>query len=48
MEMANGMRQPQVANWSPAMALKASTARLAKNNPAGTPNCGQDAIRPRS
>jgi hypothetical protein len=22
-------------------------ARLARNSPAGTPNCGQDAIRPR-
>ena len=44
---ANGIRQPQVRNCSPDIWLKASTARLARNNPQGTPNCGQEAISPR-
>ena len=43
----NGTRQPQVRNWSPEIALKASTARLAKNNPAGPPHCGQAVMKPR-
>ena len=41
------MRQPQAQNWSPDQWLNARTARLARNRPAGTPNCGQDATRPR-
>ncbi len=41
------MRQPQTKNWSPEIALKAKTARLASNSPAGAPNCGQEAIKPR-
>jgi hypothetical protein len=43
----NGTRQPQVANASPDSSLKASTARFARKRPAGTPNCGHDAISPR-
>ena len=47
-ESANGMRQPQVRKSSPeTQALNASTARFASNKPQGTPNCGQDATRPR-
>ena len=41
------MRQPQVLNWSPDSQLKNSTARLARKNPAGAPNCGQDDRKPR-
>ena len=41
------MRQPQTRNWSPDIALKVKTARLASSNPAGAPNCGQDAMKPR-
>ena len=43
----NGMRQPQVRNWSPEIQLKISTAALARNSPAGAPNCGQEAMNPR-
>ncbi len=44
----NGMRQPQTANASPgASALKPRTAMLAKKRPAGTPNCGHEAMSPR-
>ena len=46
-DIRKGMRQPQVRNASPDHALKASTARLAVNSPAGTPIWGQDAARPR-
>ena len=38
MLIMNGARQPHVRNSSPEMALNASTARLARNSPAGTPN----------
>src|SRR5205085_12034756 len=31
----------------PEISLNASTAKFARNNPAGTPNCGQDATNPR-
>ena len=41
------MRQPQARNCSPDIWLKASTARLARNSPHGTPNCGQEAMKPR-
>ena len=44
---ANGTRQPQVMNSSPAIWLMASTARLARNRPHGTPNCGHEAMKPR-
>ena len=44
---ANGTRQPQARKASPDIWLKASTARLARNRPQGTPNCGHDAINPR-
>ena len=43
----NGTRHPQSRNWSPDIALKASTARFARNNPAGPPHCGHEAIKPR-
>src|SRR3954469_8349197 len=43
----NGIRQPQTRNWSPEIQLKTNTAKLARNSPAGAPNCGQDAIKPR-
>ncbi len=32
---------------SPDSQLKTSTARLARKNPAGAPNCGQEAMKPR-
>jgi len=41
------MRQPQTRNWSAESQLKTSTARLARKNPAGAPNCGQEAMKPR-
>ncbi len=41
------MRQPQTRNWSPEIQLKTRTAKLARNSPAGAPNCGHDAIKPR-
>ena len=41
------MRQPQTRNPSPEIRLNASTARFASNNPAGTPNWGQLATKPR-
>ena len=44
---ANGMRQPQVRNWSPEYQLKNSTATLARNSPAGAPNCGHEVMKPR-
>src|ERR1700730_6705882 len=47
MLIRNGMRQPQTRNWSPESQLKTSTAKLAKKNPAGAPNCGQEAMKPR-
>ncbi len=47
MLIRNGTRQPQVRNASPDIELNTSTARLARNNPDGTPNCGQDATKPR-
>ena len=47
MLIKNGTRQPQVRNWSPAISLKASAAKLARNSPDGTPNCGQLAMKPR-
>src|SRR6202047_3262190 len=34
----NGIRQPQVRNWSPEIQLKISTAKFAKNSPAGAPD----------
>src|SRR5271165_2209823 len=43
----NGMRQPQTRNWSPEYQLKNSTATLARNSPAGPPNSGQEARKPR-
>ncbi len=46
-DSANGMRQPQTANWSPDQVLNTRMARLARNKPAGTPNCGHEAISPR-
>ena len=45
-ESANGIRQPQVTNWSPVHWLNARTARFDRNRPHGTPNCGQEATRP--
>jgi len=45
---ANGMRQPHDRKASPDIRLKTRTARLAKNRPAGPPNCGQDDRKPRS
>ncbi len=47
MESANGTRHPQARKASPDIWLKASTARLARNSPAGTPNCGHEAAKPR-
>ena len=47
MLIKKGMRQPQVRNWSPESQLNTSTARLARKNPAGAPNCGQDEMKPR-
>jgi hypothetical protein len=41
------MRQPQTRNWSPEIALNTSTARLARAMPAGPPNWGQEAMKPR-
>ena len=41
------MRHPQTRNWSPDNQLKTSTAEFARKNPAGAPNCGQDAMKPR-
>jgi len=41
------MRQPQVRNWSPDQPLKAKIARFERKRPEGTPNCGQEATRPR-
>ena len=46
-DSANGIRQPQVANWSPDHVLAARITRLDRNRPAGTPNCGHDAMKPR-
>ena len=43
----NGTRQPQLRNASPDIWEKARTARLARNRPHGTPNCGQEAMKPR-
>ena len=43
----NGMRHPQTKNWSPESQLKIKTATLASSNPAGAPNCGQEATKPR-
>src|SRR5438034_10486381 len=43
----NGTRQPQVKNSSPEIRLKTNIAKLARQNPAGAPNCGQDAMKPR-
>ena len=43
----NGMRQPQVRNWSPEYQLKNSTAQFARNNPQGAPNCGHAERKPR-
>jgi len=43
----NGILQPHSRKASPDRALTPSTARLARNRPAGTPNCGQDAMKPR-
>jgi hypothetical protein len=42
-----GIRHPQTRNWSPENQLKNSTARFARNSPAGPPNCGQAARKPR-
>jgi len=42
-----GIRHPQTRNWSPDNQLKNSTARFARNSPAGPPNCGQAARNPR-
>ncbi len=47
MLIRNGMRQPHTRNWSPETQLNTSTARLARKNPAGAPNCGQDEMKPR-
>ena len=41
------MRQPQVRNAGPEIVLNAKTTRLARNSPAGTPNCGHEATKPR-
>src|SRR5215471_14914081 len=43
----NGTRHPQLRNWSAEIALNNNTAKFARKNPAGAPNCGQDAINPR-
>jgi hypothetical protein len=43
----NGIRHRQTRNWSPKTQLKNGTARFARNSPAGPPNCGQAARRPR-
>jgi hypothetical protein len=43
----NGIRHRQARNWSPETQLKNGTARFARNSPAGPPNCGQAARRPR-
>ncbi len=42
-----GIRQPQVRKSGPEIWLTARTARLARNKPQGTPNCGQEAMKPR-
>src|SRR5262245_46319387 len=47
MLMAKGSRQPHSRNWSPDIWLKASTARFAGKRPHGTPNWGQEAMKPR-
>ena len=47
MLIRNGMRQPQTRNWSPESQLNTSTATLARNSPAGAPNCGQAERKPR-
>jgi hypothetical protein len=47
MLIRNGMRQPQTRNSSPESQLKTSTAKLARKNPAGAPNCGHEAMKPR-
>jgi hypothetical protein len=44
---ANGMRQPQLRNAGPESSLQMRTTRLAMKSPAGTPNCGHDAAKPR-
>ena len=41
------MRHPQTRNWSPDNQLKIRTAEFARKNPAGAPNCGQEAMKPR-
>ena len=43
----NGTRHPQLRNPSPEIALNTNTAKFARKNPTGAPNCGQDAINPR-
>ena len=47
MLIRNGRRHPQTRNWSPDNQLKIRTAEFARKNPAGAPNCGQDAMKPR-
>ena len=42
-----GMRQPQIRNWSPVIALNTRKAPLARIRPTGTPNCGQLPTNPR-
>src|SRR6476661_8708666 len=44
---AKGMRQPQLRNAGPESSLQIRTTRLAIKSPAGTPNCGHDAAKPR-
>ena len=39
---------PRPGTASPDIRLKTSTARLARNRPAGPPNCGHEARKPRS
>lgn len=43
----NGTRHPQLRNPSPEIALNTNTAKFARKNPAGAPNCGQEATNPR-
>ena len=43
----NGMRQPQFTKSGPDNRLKNRTDTLASSRPAGTPNCGQLALKPR-
>ena len=47
MLIRNGMRQPQVAKFGPVNAATSANKPFDSNNPTGTPNCGQLAMKPR-